>query len=83
MTTTPLFFKFATEWIWSPDLQNWMSSSQLEVTGGSWAGAKPTQKNQDFLNDHLSPIKNSQSEGDNLFYRFGAKISEGVYIIEK
>lgn len=81
--TIPIFFKFYNEWIWSLDLQSWMKTSTIKVSGGEFDGISMTvQENIDFLNEHMEPIKNSKQEGERLLNTL-SKLSEGVYVIEK
>lgn len=45
-----LFYKFQNnEWVWSPDLENWMSTQTTEVTGGIWNKDEPTKENAEFI----------------------------------
>ncbi|MBU0907276.1 MAG: hypothetical protein KKD18_06160 [Nanoarchaeota archaeon] len=78
-----LFLKFTTEWLWSLDLTNWMTTEETSAKGGLWNGIEPPQANRDFITSFLKPIKNSKAEGEQIFYHTGAKLSEGFYIIEQ
>ena len=38
-------------WEWSPDKQNWMSTSTTTVSGGKWDGQTPNIKNVEIINN--------------------------------
>lgn len=81
-TTTPIFFKFDKEWLWSADLHNWMPTTTSIVTAGQWKGIEVVTDNKIFINNILLPVKNSESKGEVALEKFNAKLSRGVFTIE-
>lgn len=84
-TTTPLFFKFDTRWLWSPDLANWGNLGELKVKVGQWAGTTPSEDNQrfiDFIANIETNFENSEQTVKGLLERNGATESNGVYILQ-
>lgn len=84
-TVTPLFFRFNTEWEWSPDLENWMDMDTLTVSGGKWKGRSPTSGNYEFIRNFMSPpsVRTSELEGVKGLEVRGASLSDGVLVIQK
>jgi hypothetical protein len=83
-SVTPLFFKYSDKWLWSPDLESWMSVSQKTVTGGKWNGKEPARDNLIFL-DKLSKIElnnkeESQALIEKVFRDSGSKKTKVVAI---
>lgn len=74
-----IFYKFKdNEWKWSPDLENWMDTSTLEVTEGVWKRGTPTPSNAILI----STIKGkSEANGKTDLEKFTSE-SLGVYRIE-
>jgi len=80
-TTTPIFFKFTDQWLWSPDFEeNWRGASDYS---NDRHGRSLSENNKLFIKDFLLTIKDSKTKGEELFTRTGAKLSEGVYVIEQ
>ncbi len=79
----PLFFKFNNEWLWSLDLQNWMPSATLTVSGGEFDGSSVSVPINIAIIEELQTIKNSQAEGEAYLRARNVKKSIGVYAIER
>ena len=84
-TITPLFFRFNTEWEWSPDLENWMDMDTLTVSGGKWNGRSPAESNREFIKNFMRPerVRRSELEGIKVLEVEGASLSDGVLVIQK
>ncbi len=65
-----LYFKYNGGWIWSPDMEFWMSSSEFVVSGGIWKNQRP-----DYANTNLIKSLNgiSLNEGKTILIAKGAK----------
>lgn len=77
----PVFFKFDKEWLWSPDLDNWMPTTTLTVTGGTFNG-QTMQTNNFLVESVLKPVKDSKEKGEEALVGLGATKSQGVFLIE-
>ena len=69
---------------WSPDKENWMDLSTLTVSGGRWAGQKPTEANQQIIKslaEMLGDYRVLQEEAQkNPSYRLtGSSLETGKY----
>lgn len=83
-TIIPLYYLFSeNKWKWSPDLDNWMNTSQLEVTGGVWKGQSPVQENQDFINllNRQTNSGKSKEAGVALLESF-TSLSKGIVTLQ-
>lgn len=79
-SVTPLFYRFNNGWEWTPDLKNWMPTSTLRVSGGIWDEQYPVKKNQRFI-ESLDSVGTDKEAGELLFDTKGAKVSEGIIIL--
>lgn len=82
-TTTPLLLKFADQWLWSPDLETWLDMATSSPSNGRWAGRTIRQENHEFMINVLAPVQNSKEKGETRIVQFGAKLSEGIYVISQ
>jgi hypothetical protein len=81
---TPLYFKVEGEGSnrritsWSPDEDNWMSLEEITVSGGKYDGKKPTQTNQNIIQE-LSRSDGGLSSFEQLARDNLGSISNAMY----
>ncbi len=77
-----IFYKFDTEWLWSPDLEVWIKTDTSTIPSGKWA-SRVIEQNYAFLNSIVKPNKDSKENVLKSFAQIGAKESKGVYLIQQ
>eukprot|EP00026_Physarum_polycephalum_P007650 Phypoly_transcript_07715.p1 GENE.Phypoly_transcript_07715~~Phypoly_transcript_07715.p1 ORF type:complete len:495 (+),score=84.68 Phypoly_transcript_07715:109-1593(+) len=67
---TPIGYLYAdSNWIWTPDMVNFMSLDQLKVSNGNWKGEEPANLNIDII----SQLKEGKSAWYGRFFYYSSK----------
>ena len=65
--STPIYYKFDGEWLWSPDQDHWMDTEKLEVSGGRFEGSSLVSEQTNLI-AQLNQVKNDVNAGNELIH---------------
>lgn len=66
--STPIYYKFESEWLWSADQLNWMQTNTHVVSEGRFKNREPIQEQKEII-DQLNDIRTHKNRGEQLLYQ--------------